>query len=193
MAKLKSQERRKQILKQRRAEERREADREELGFLFAAALDANRRGDAPAADRLLKQALSLDPDHEGALSLLAQIHDGAGHHAEALAYLRRLRKLKDDPVVLYNIGVVYRRMGQPENAFDSMRGFLSASQALREPKWQRLRESAEALCRDARLRTQLKKPAPPYGAAMGERQHQAARVSDRGRRGGVHIAAKFSS
>jgi hypothetical protein len=32
-----------------------------------------------------------------------------------------------------------------------------------------------------------------YGAAMGERQHQAARVSDRGRRGGVHIAAKFSS
>src|ERR1017187_10123483 len=149
MAKLKSKERRKQILKQRRAEEQREADREELGFLFAAALDANCRGDAPAADRLLKQALSLDPDHEGALTLLAQIHDGAGHHAEALAYLRRLRKLTDDPIVLYNMGVVYREMRQPENAVDTMREFLSATAARRAPNWQTLRESAEALCQNA--------------------------------------------
>ena len=142
MAKPKSQERRKQILKQRRAEEKREAGREELEYLFRAALYAHGTGDAPAADRLLKKALLLDPDHVEALSLLAQIHEGAGHYAEALAYLRRLRKLKDDPVVLYNIGVIYRQMGQPENAVDAMQGFLSATQALRGPKWQTLRESA---------------------------------------------------
>ena len=161
MAKPTSQERRKQILKQRQAEEQREADREELEFLFRAAVQAHYRGDAPAADRSLKKALLLDPDHVEALTLLAQIHDDAGHHAEALAYLRRLRKLKDDPAVLYNIGVVYRHMGQPENAVDAMRGFLSATEARRAPKWRTLRESAEALCQDVRLRTPPEKPAPP--------------------------------
>jgi len=161
MAKLTSQERRKQILKQRRAEEQREADRQELGFMVRAALQAHNRGDVPAADRLLKKALLLDPDRVEALTLLAQIHDGAGHYAEALAYLRRLRKLTDDPVVLYNIGLAYGHMGQPVNAVDAMREFLSATQARRAPKWQTLRESAEALCEDARLRTPPEKPAPP--------------------------------
>ena len=142
MAKPTSQERRKQILKQRRAEEQREAGRHELEFTVRAARQAHNTGDAPAADRSLKKALLLDPDHVEALTLLAQIHDDAGHHAEALAYLRRLRKLKDDPAVLYNIGVVYRHMGQPENAVDTMREFLSATAARRAPKWHTLRESA---------------------------------------------------
>jgi len=161
MAKPTSQERRKQILKQRRAEEQREADRQDLEFTVRVALQAHNRGDAPAADRLLKKALLLDPDHVDALTLLAKIHDDAGHHAEALAYLRRLRKLTDDPGVLYNIGVVSRHMGQPKNAVDAMREFLCATETLREPNWQTLRESAEALCRNARFRTPPEKPAPP--------------------------------
>src|SRR5258708_8512137 len=82
MAKLTSQDRRKQILKQRRAEAQREAGRDEVWSLCARARDANRAGDAPAADRLLKRALVLDPDQAEALSLLAQIHESAGHHAE---------------------------------------------------------------------------------------------------------------
>src|SRR5271157_1314497 len=159
MAKPTSQERRKQILKQRRAEEQREADREELEFLCRSAFHAHSRGDAPAADRSLKKALLLDPDHPDALTLLARIHDDAGHHAEALAYLRRLRKLTDDPVVLYNMGVAYRHTGQPENAVDTMREFLSATEARRAPKFKALRESAEALCEEARVRTQVEETA----------------------------------
>jgi tetratricopeptide (TPR) repeat protein len=153
MPKPTSQERRKQILKQRRAEEQREADRQELEFMVRAAFQALNRGDAPAADRSLKKALLLDPDHVEALTLLAQIHDDAGHYAEALAYLRRLRRLSGDPMVLYNMGVVYREMGQPENAVDTMREFLSATEARRAPKFKALRESAEALCQESRLRT----------------------------------------
>jgi SNF2 family DNA or RNA helicase len=161
MPKPTSQERRKQILKQRRAEEQREADRHELEFTVRAARQAHNRGDAPAADRSLKKALLLDPDHVEALTLLAQIHVDAGHYAEALAYFRRLRKLKDDPVVLYNIGMAYRQMGQPENAVAAMREFLSATEARRAAKWQALRESAEALCQNARFRRPPEKPAPP--------------------------------
>jgi hypothetical protein len=52
MAKPTSQERRKQILKQRQAEEQREADRQELEFMVRAALQAHNTGDAPAAGTL---------------------------------------------------------------------------------------------------------------------------------------------
>jgi tetratricopeptide (TPR) repeat protein len=149
MAKLTSQDRRKQILKQRRAHAQHEADREESNSLFERALTANRAGDAPAADRLLKRALVLDPEQADAMNLLALIHESAGHHAEALAYLQRLRKLRDDPVVLYNTGVVYREMKQHDKAIETMREFLAATSALREPKWQRLRESANAVCASA--------------------------------------------
>jgi hypothetical protein len=36
-----------------------------------------------------------------------------------------------------------------------MRGFLSATEARRAPKWRTRRESGEALCQDARLRDQM--------------------------------------
>jgi len=38
---------------------------------------------------------------------------------------------------------------------------FGATETLREPNWQTLRESAEALCRNARFRTPPEKPAPP--------------------------------
>jgi Tfp pilus assembly protein PilF len=50
-----------------------------MEFMVRAALQAHNTGDAPAADRSLKKALLLDPDHVQALTLLAQIHDAAGH------------------------------------------------------------------------------------------------------------------
>src|SRR5690242_19302282 len=103
MEKPSSGERRKQILKQRRAEEQRGADREEAGQLFREAFYAHADGDSPGADRLLKRALNLHPDHPQALTLLAQIHEDAGHYPEALGYLRRLRKLDDDLTVIYKI------------------------------------------------------------------------------------------
>jgi len=111
MPKPTSQERRKQLLKQRQAEFQVEVNREEAEFLCARAFDAHHAGDAPAADRMLKKALALHPDHVDALRLLAEIHEIAGHHANALGHLRRLRKLTDEPAVLYNIGTVYRQPG----------------------------------------------------------------------------------
>src|ERR1700720_3741631 len=87
MAKQTSQERRKQILKQRRAEEQREANREDAQFLFEEAQYAHKDGDAPDAGRLLRKVLILDPNHAPALDLMALIHNTAGHYAEALGYL----------------------------------------------------------------------------------------------------------
>lgn len=161
MPKPTSQERRKQLLKQRQAEFQLEVNREEAEFLCARALDAHHAGDAPAADRMLKKALALHPDHAGALRLLAEIHEIAGHHANALGHLRRLRKLTDDPAVLYNIGTVYRHMDQPEKAVEAMQEFLAATQRSRAQKWQRLRESAKALCDFEQKRPQLEKEPPP--------------------------------
>src|ERR1035441_8596228 len=84
MAKPTIQERRKQALRQRRAEEQREFDREDAGYLYGDAMEAHRSGDAPAADRFIRKALILDPNHAGALGLLFEIHRAAGHYAEAL-------------------------------------------------------------------------------------------------------------
>ena len=156
MAKPNSQERRKQVLKQRRADEQREADREEAQYLYKEAVFANRAGDAPAAGRYLKKALILNSSHAGALDLLAEIHDRAGHYAEALGYLRRWREIKNDPAVLYRIAVMYLKMSQSENATAAMREFLAASQSVSEPTIQKLRESAEAF-----LKIRLPAPPPP--------------------------------
>jgi SNF2 family DNA or RNA helicase len=166
MAKQNSQQRRKQILKQRRAEYQREADQQEVEFLFRNAFHAHNLGDLPAAGRYLKKALVLDPDHVQSLTLLAQVHATSGHYAEALAYLRRLQKFKDsDPAVLYNIGVIYNEMRQPEDAAASMGEFLAAAKGLREPKWREMRASAEAICENFRRARRMEKPtashAPP--------------------------------
>src|SRR5688572_17598193 len=160
MAKPTSQDRRKQLLKQRQAELRREMDSEEAHLLFASAAEANRRGDDPSAARMLKRVMSLDPNHTDALILLAQIHDSAGHYAEALAYLRQARKLKHDPSVLYNIGVVHRQMMQPALAAAAMREFLEATKGQRESKILQLRQSAKALCESLPPET-VAKPAAP--------------------------------
>ncbi len=184
MAKISSRERRKQILKQRRAEDQREAERDEVRFLVSSAVHAHHRGDEPAADRLLKKALVRDPDHAGALELLAEIHERAGHHAEALSYFRRLRKLKDDPIVLYNMGVVCRELGQAENGIAAMREFLAATKGLSEPKWQPLRKSAEMVCAFAPAAAAAPPPPPrppaagpaPPAAPATEKPPEAPRV-----------------
>jgi superfamily II DNA or RNA helicase len=160
VAKPDSQLRRKQMLKQRRAEEQKEWDREDAGFVFRDAFRAHRDGDLPAAARLLKKALVLDPNHKASLNLLADIHEGAGHYAEALAYLRRQQKIDDGPGVLYNIGFIYSEMGQLENAAGFMREFLAAVTGLREPKWRKMREQAEAICEEFRRAPRMEKPAP---------------------------------
>ncbi len=155
MAKPTSQERRKQALRQRRAEEQREFDLEEAGYFFGDALQAHRSGDIPAADRFLKKALILDPKHSGAMRLLAQIHHAAGHYAEALGYLQQLRRIDTDPTTLFNSAVLLRELGHSDKALESMREFLAAVAARREPEWRKLKISAQSF-----LQSTLPQPAP---------------------------------
>src|ERR1035441_9283567 len=109
MAKPTSQERRKQALRQRRAAEQREYDRQDAGYLFNDALRAHHAGDSPAADRFLRKVLILDPNHARAIELLAQIHQAAGHDAEALGYLQRLRKVETNHRAIYNTAVLHHQ------------------------------------------------------------------------------------
>src|ERR1035438_10200095 len=124
MAKPTSQERRKQTLRLRRAEMQREYDREDAAFLFEDAVMAHNDGALPAADRFLKKTLLLDPNHARAMELLAQIHEAAGHYAEALGHLQRLRKIDPNPRVLYNTAVLHGQLGQTEKAIETMRAYL---------------------------------------------------------------------
>ena len=161
MAKPTTQERRKQTLRQRRAEEQREFDRVEAEYLYRDAVEAHRSGDIPAADRFLKKALILDPNHAAAMERLAEIHDAAGHYAEALGYLQRLRKVETNPRAIYNIAILHSELGQAEKAVETMREFLSAIQGRREPEWQRLRSSAESFVKLIRPKPAREKPALP--------------------------------
>jgi tetratricopeptide (TPR) repeat protein len=120
MAKPNNPAHRKQVLKQRRAEEQREWNRGDARELYQDARSLLSNGDAPGADRVLRKAALLDPDWADPLVLLANIHVNAGHHAEALAYLRRARKLHDDPMTLYNIGVLHYQIGQTDGAIEAM-------------------------------------------------------------------------
>jgi len=163
MAKPNNPAHRKQVLKQRRAEEQREWNREGAEDICRAAVRMFHEGDAPGADRALRKALALDPDCTDALILLAQIHDQAGHYAEALGYMRRARKLRDDPTIVFNTGVIHAHMGQWESAVGTINDFLAVTKTLTEPKWQKLREQAKALRRMAPTITSSiqKPPAPP--------------------------------
>jgi SNF2 family DNA or RNA helicase len=158
VAKPTSKERRKHVLKEREAELRRELDLEDADIQFRIACVLHRDGDVPAADRILKKVLILNPDHIPALHLLAQIHVHAGHGAEALGYLRRLRKLDNSPVILYNMGVLHHELGQTEQAAQAMRQFLAAGKHA-DPQVRRLRASAEMLARSD-------VPLPPLKAAV---------------------------
>ena len=138
------EEHRKQVLKQRRAEEQRQADLNEVSLLHRQARQAFRQDDSPAAARLLRKALTLDPDHVDSLTLLAEIHVKANHPAEALGYFQRVRKLNDDPIPMFNCAILQRDLGQLENAVESMGEFLEATKSSRDRKLQELRLSAEA-------------------------------------------------
>ena len=160
MAKPNAQERRKQALRERRAERQREFDHDDARVLFNEALHLHRDGDIPAADRLLKKALVLNPTYTHALNLLAEIHTNAGHHAEALAYLQRLYKVEPDPQTLYNIGGTQQELGQREKAIETMRQFLAETKTLHKPLMLRLRENAETYLEFHRNRPTAAPPAP---------------------------------
>jgi superfamily II DNA or RNA helicase len=158
------EEHRKQVLKQRRAEAQKEADLHEARLLHGDAVRAYREGNVPGAARFLQKALTLDPNQVVALTLLAEIHAGAGHPGEALGYFQRAWKLTGKPLPLFNIGVMYRDLGQWANAAKAMAEFLDETQSSRDPKSKGLRLSAETLRAAAHARELAEKyadrPAP---------------------------------
>jgi len=165
MAKPTSQERRKQTLRLRRTEEQREIDRDEASYFYGDARRALSSGDIPAADRLLKKVLLLDPTHAAAIDQLVKIHHSAGHYAEALGYLQRMRKIDDDPTTLYNIAALHQQLGQPDKARDAMRDFLSTVDGREEPQLQRLRSRAQAFLTSKLPKPEpAREPAPPLAA-----------------------------
>jgi superfamily II DNA or RNA helicase len=178
MAKPNNPAHRKQVLKQRRAEQQRAWDQADSRDLYREASYLLSEGDAPGADRALKRALVLDPDYADALTMLAMIHDNARHYAEALAYLRRAHKLNSDPGLLYNIGLLHYHMQQWDGMAEAMGEFLAVTKTLTGPKWQKLRASAAMMRNLPRPPSKPieKPPSPPLPAAAVPPPTPAARV-----------------
>jgi len=161
------EEHRKQILRQRRAEAQRAEDLHEADRLYHEAHRSYDRGDIPAAARSLQKALVLNPDHLYGLTLLAGIHAEAGHYAEAIGYYQRAWKAGANPVLRYDVGALYQRMGQAENAVRAMRDFLDATKVLPDSKLQRLRVQAEAVIAASATHPPAETHAPAAGPATG--------------------------
>ena len=126
----KKQERRRRILKQRRAAQNREFDREEARFLYRLALEMDEAGDAPGAAGAAKKALHLDPDFYPALDLLARLHFAAEQFEQAISCLQLLRKHPEAVSVGYNLGQSNLALGRTEEALKNFREFLDATGAL---------------------------------------------------------------
>lgn len=142
------QERRRRLLKERRAEERREFALAEAECLSWEARHVYEEGDVPGAARIARKALRLAPEHRPSLDLLAQIHFQAGQYEEAAQYLRLMRK---DPAALgasYNLGLAHRQLGRRQEALEDFRHFLKVSKSSRDPQWTALRANAKVWCKE---------------------------------------------
>ena len=163
-------ERRRRILKERRAAEAREMGRGEALYLYRVAVDLRESGDDPGAARIAKKALNLDPDMYPALDLLAQIHLAAKQPEQAISYLNRLRRYPEAFSAHYNLGLAHLERGRHEEALKNFRDFLEASKSAPARKWKQWRDHATALCQSLPLR-----PKPPV-AATARPAKEAVRV-----------------
>ena len=163
-------ERRRRILKERRAAEAREMGRGEALYLYRVAVDLRESGDDPGAARIAKKALNLDPDLYPALDLLVQIHLAARQPEQAISYLNRLRRYPEAISAHYNLGLAHLALGRNDEALKSFHDFLEASKSAPARKWKQWRDHATALCQSLPLR-----PKPPV-AATARPAKEAVRV-----------------
>ena len=157
----KKQERRRRLLKERRAAEAREVDRQEAQFALSFAERSYNDGDIPAAARAARKALILDPECWPALDLLAQIHLSAGQHEQALSYLKQLRQYPEALSASYNLGIVHMRMGREGDALKDFQEFLRATRSAPKPKWKQWRDNAKVFSKSLSLSAGLSMPEPP--------------------------------
>ena len=167
----KREERRRRLLKERKAAERRELDLDEADYWHTRAREEYRRGDVPAAARSAKKALLLNERHSPALDLLGHIYFEAGQFADAAYYLGLLRR---DPKAVYasfNLAVAHMKLGRTAEAIKDFEDFLEKTKRPREPHWVTLRENARAWCR------QLMQEAPAAAAGVPVAKRPAAPVA----------------
>ena len=157
----KKQERRRRLLKERRAAEARVFNREEAEFLFLTAEQMYDSGDVSAAARAARKALNIDPDCFPALDLLAQIHISAGQHEQALSYLNRLRQYPEALSASYNLGIVHMQMGRTGEAVRDFQEFLQATRSGPPRKWKHWRDNAKTLYKSLSVVAAFSTPEPP--------------------------------
>jgi SNF2 family DNA or RNA helicase len=157
----KKQERRRKLLKERKAALQHELDREDAGYLLLEARRAHRAGDLPGAARKAKKALQLNPDLYPALDLLADIHFQAGQYADAAYYLSLARKFPAAPVTSYNLGLAHFKLGRLQEARKDFQDFLEAVKSSRDSKLVQLREKAKQWVRELPQAEPATAPAAP--------------------------------
>jgi len=114
----------------------------------------------PAAARLAKKVLTLDPQHFGALDLLSHVHFEAAQPAVALSYIRLLRKLRPaDPGVAYNSGIALMQLGRNGEAAAEFQEALRLMKQEPKVKWAKLREAVAGALE--RSQSAAAKPAAP--------------------------------
>jgi SNF2 family DNA or RNA helicase len=144
----KKQERRRRLLKERKAALQHELDLEDAGYSLQAARQAYKAGDMPGAARKAKKALQLNPDLYPALDLLANIHSQAGQYADAAYYLGLARKFPAALAASYNLGVAHFKLGRVQEARKDFQDFLEAIKSSRDLQWVQLRENAKQWVRE---------------------------------------------
>jgi hypothetical protein len=131
-------------------------------------------GDAPAPK---PPAESKQPDDATKAEAAQRFERGiklfnAGDNAGALAEFKRIYEILPNPVVLYNLGLVYAAMGRPVDAVDALEGSLQSGKLS-----QRDREHAEQMLADQKARVgRLTVTTLPEGALIEVDNVQVAKT-----------------
>jgi superfamily II DNA or RNA helicase/Tfp pilus assembly protein PilF len=154
----KKQEKRRRMLKERRAEQGRDFDRVEARYLYQIAENMEKSGDAPGAARTARKALNLDPDCYAALDLLARIHFAADQFEQAASYLTALREYPQAVSANYNLGHANLKLGRRDEARKNFQDFIELTRSMPGSRWRRLREEARLISNEL---AKSVPPAPP--------------------------------
>ncbi len=86
-------------------------------------------GDAPRAERALREALKAFPGYHYALGNLARVRTAQGRHADAVELLRERQAAADHPENLYELAEALERAGRKTEAHAAFADFEKAARA----------------------------------------------------------------
>ena len=103
-------------------------DPHNVSCLFNLGYIAEREGDAPGAEKLLRQALSSNPDFADALLELANLQMAAKRYTEAEEPLRRFVRVSRDPATgYYKLAIIERSLHETAAADQDLNAFKTLS------------------------------------------------------------------